>query len=48
MRLRDLLEDRAEAQTGTAPGGPEVDQDDALGDGLVMVLSGQGQSSHDF
>src|SRR5690606_15191952 len=30
-----------------APARPEVDQDDAVLDGLVVVLGGQGERSHD-
>src|SRR5699024_1016992 len=46
--LRGLLEDRGEALARHAPARPEVDQDDAVLDCLVVVLVGQGERSHDL
>src|SRR5690606_9790749 len=45
--LRGLLIDRGEALTRHAPARPEVDQDDAVLDGLVVVLGGRRERSHD-
>src|SRR5699024_7736987 len=40
------LVDGGKSLAGNAPARPEVDQDDAVLDGLVVVRCGQGDSSH--
>lgn len=44
--LRGLFEGRSELTARTTPGCPEVEEDDARGDGLLKVLGGDLLGSH--
>ncbi len=41
-----VLEDGTELATRSAPGGPEIDEDDAIGDGVVVGVLGESRSWH--
>ena len=47
VRFARLLEDRRELAARAAPCGPELAEHDAVLDGLVVGVLGQGDSSHD-
>ena len=46
VALGHALEDRSELTAGTAPGGPEVDEDDAVLHRLVVIGAGHGPGGH--